>query len=127
MSQLVVYNANPFHQRVGDCVIRAISKATGQSWAETYMDIALKGLEMYDMPSSNAVWGEYLKDKGFVCNHVENGNKRFYTVKDFANDHKKGVYVLALSGHVICVKNGNVYDSWDSREEIPIYYWSKNS
>jgi len=35
------YNANPVNNRVGDCVIRAISKATGNTWEEIYTKIAL--------------------------------------------------------------------------------------
>lgn len=118
-------NLNPDHLRVGDCVIRAIAKATEQAWEETYIGVAIKGLEMHDMPSANHVWGAYLKDKGFVRKHVEDGNEQFYTVEDFAHDHPQGTYVLAISGHVVCVKDGVLYDSWDSREEIPIYYFER--
>ena len=39
----IKYNANPSNNRVGDCVIRAISKLTGMSWEKTYTEIALKG------------------------------------------------------------------------------------
>ena len=35
------YNANPYKIRVGDCVIRAISKALNQSWEDTYIDLTI--------------------------------------------------------------------------------------
>ena len=58
-------NPNPHGSYVGDCVIRALSIATGKTWSEVYTELALKGLQMCDMPSSNQVWGAYLKDNGY--------------------------------------------------------------
>ena len=51
----IYYNPNPQNNLVGDCVIRAIAKVTGQSWEQTYIKVALQGLTMHDMPSSNSV------------------------------------------------------------------------
>ncbi len=59
------YNPNPQGRVVGDCTVRAISKALGQSWEQTYIGLCLQGFLMGDMPSSNAVWGAYLRSKGF--------------------------------------------------------------
>ena len=59
------YNPNPQGNRVGDCVIRAISKITNQTWEKTYCELVIYGLMMCDMPSANHVWGKYLKDKGY--------------------------------------------------------------
>lgn len=118
-------NFNPRHRRVGDCVVRAISAALNQDWDTTYVGVALKGFEMADMPSSNAVWSAYLKDKGFSRHVVPHDMEDIYTVADFAKDHPKGTYVLGIDGHVVCVKDGSILDSWDSSEEIPVYFWGK--
>ena len=48
-----------------------------------------------------------------------------YTVADFAAEHPSGTYILSLSGHVVCVMDGDYYDTWDSGGEIPLYYWCK--
>lgn len=119
------YNPNPYASRVGDCTIRAISKATNQDWYKTYIDVCLKGLEICDMPSANEVWGAYLKDKGFTRRIIPDTCPHCYTVKDFCRDHPKGMYILALNGHVVAVFNGDYYDSFDSGEETVIYYWEK--
>lgn len=37
----IQYNPNPRGNRVGDCVIRAISKATGRDWETTYAGVCL--------------------------------------------------------------------------------------
>lgn len=117
------YNPNPIAARVGDCTIRAISKATGQSWEETYLNLCIYGLMKCDLPSANHVWGAYLKDKGFERSLVDDCGRDCYTVADFAEDHPEGTYILAISGHVVAVHNGDYYDSWNSGSEIPIYFW----
>lgn len=118
------YNPNPRARRTGDCVIRAISKALDQDWDTTYTGIVVTGFNEKDMPSGNYIWGEYLKDHGFRRHLVPDVGEP-YTVADFARDNPTGTYVLAISGHVVCVKQGNWYDTWQSGDEIPIYYWMK--
>ena len=50
------FNNNPKHKHnVGDCVIRAVSKALHVSWETAYIDMVMQGYLMADMPSSNAV------------------------------------------------------------------------
>lgn len=120
------YNPNPTAARVGDCTVRALCKALGQEWEETYMQLCLQGLSLCDMPSANSVWGAYLKSKGFRRGVVPEACPSCYTVKDFAAEHPHGTYVLALNGHVVALVNGNYYDTWDSGEEIPAYYWERS-
>ena len=119
------YNPNPYSARVGDCTVRAITCALDQTWEKTYIEICLYGLIGGDMPSANNVWGKYLKNKGFNRHLIPNTCPDCYTVRHFAKEHPKGIYILALNGHVVCVKDGYYYDSWDSGNEIPVYYWSK--
>ena len=121
----VFYNPNPSEKFVGDCVIRGISKIEKQAWEDTYIGISVQGLFMNDMPSSNAVWGAYLKSKGYRRYAIPDTCPDCYSVFDFAEDHKRGVYLLATGAHVVAVCNGDYYDAWDSGKEIPIYYWVK--
>lgn len=119
------WNPNPTGKNVGDCTVRAIAKAMEQDWASTYIGLALQGLMMSDMPSANAVWGAYLRSKGYKRHIVPDTCPDCYSVADFAQDHPDGVYILALSSHVVCVEDGEVWDSWDSSGETPLYYWEK--
>ena len=52
-------NPNPLGKQTGDCVVRAIAIATGQSWRDTYRELCKVGEIECDMPSSNFVWGVY--------------------------------------------------------------------
>lgn len=116
------YNANPDGIRGIDCTVRAISTALGERWNETYMGICVEGLLLRQMPSANAVWSAYLERRGFRRYPVP---RTIYTVKDFCLDHPDGTFVLALSGHVVCVIDGEYYDFWDSGDEIVIFYWEE--
>ncbi len=118
-------NVNPKANLVGDCVIRAVALATDIDWDSTYLSIATVGYEMKDMPSSNAVWGAYLRRIGFNRYVVSNDCPDCYTIEDFCKDHNNGIYVLATGTHAVTAIDGDYYDTWDSGKEIPIYYFTK--
>lgn len=107
--------------------MRAISKATGKEWGETYLAMAIEGYLEGDMPSANAVWGAYLRRIGYRRYMVPDTCPDCYTVGEFADEHPEGTFILALSGHVVCVQDGVIYDSWNSENEIVLYYWQKES
>ena len=72
------------------------------------------------MPSSDAVWGNVLRRHGFVKRVIQSTG----TARDFCLDHPDGIYVLAFGGHVAAVVDGFLFDSWNSSNEIPQYYWT---
>lgn len=115
------YNPNPYGKNVGDCTVRALSKALGQEWRKTYFDLCIEGALRGDMPSANATWGAYLRRNGYRRELAPEDA----TVSEFASEHPRGSYILALSGHVVCIQGGILYDSWDSSREIVLYFWRK--
>ena len=121
----IYYNPNPMGLSVGDCTIRAISKITNTSWEATYLNLILQGYKMYDMPSANRVWGEYLRENGYIRRTIPDTCPNCYTVRDFCIDHPVGRYILGTGEHVVAVVDGNYYDSWNSGNEIPIYYFER--
>ena len=118
-------NPNPNGSYVGDCVVRAIALAEDRTWNETYINLCLTGLVMYDMPSSNRVWDEYLKSLGYKKHVVPSDCPKCYTIKDFCGEFFSGIYIVGTGTHVVCVKDSNYLDTWDSGEETPLLYWSK--
>lgn len=114
----VYYNPNPTGRSVGDCAVRAVAKALDIDWEQAYALIALDGFSAGDMPSGDNVWGLTLKKHGFK-------KADCYTAEDFIKDHPSGTYVLGFGGHVATVKDGKLYDSWNSLREIPQFYWYK--
>ena len=125
MSRWKYFNPNPSGRNVGDCSIRAVSAALGTDWETAYAMIAKAGFNMNDVISSNSVWGAVLRMNGFYRHILPNTCPDCYTIEEFAEDHPKGTFVVGTGNHVVTVKNGEIWDSWDSSMEIPIYYWSR--
>lgn len=121
----IMANPNPVKRYTGDCVIRAISIAEDKLWDDVFVDLMLKSFEMKDIPSSNAVWSAYLHDLGYGRYVIPDTCPDCYTVEDFTFDHPDGIYILATGTHVVTVIDGNAYDTWNSLEETPIYYFKK--
>lgn len=120
-------NANPKKKSVGDCVIRAICVAENKEWDDIYLEVVLKGFEMKDIPSSNAVWGSYLKELGYARYIVPNTCPDCYTITDFVRDNPIGTYILATGTHVVVARDGSYMDTWDSGQETVIYYFEKEN
>lgn len=125
LSRWKQFNPNPINARVGDCTIRAICKALNSDWETVFAGVMVKACQLSDMPSANIVWSSYLREHGFKRYIIPNECPDDYTVNDFAIDHPYGTFVLALNGHVVAVVDGYFYDTWDSGNEIPLYYWSR--
>lgn len=119
----IQFNNNPAGRQVGDCSIRAVSKALGVDWETAYVMVTMNGFSMGDMPSSDSVWGATLRKNGFYRKSIPDSCPDCYTAKDFCEDNPEGVFVLGFGGHVATVVDGDLYDSWDSSNEVPQFYW----
>lgn len=120
----VEYNPNRFEKNVGDCVVRAVSKALDVSWETAYVMLCVEGFLLADLPSSNAIWSSLLKKKGFKRHTIEECPD-CYDVENFCEEHKKGIFVLGTGSHAVTVIDGNYFDAWNSGKENPLYYFSK--
>ena len=120
------FNPNPRHKRsVGDCTVRALSKALDIPWESAYIDLVSEGYEQGDMPSSNAIVDSYLRSKGFRKYALPNDCPDCYTFADFAGEHFKGNYVVCTGSHMACIQDGCLYDSWNSSDCTPLYYYER--
>lgn len=122
---MFIITPNPSGRSVGDCSIRAIAKALDIDWEDAYAKVVVNGFRMGDMPSSDSVWGSVLRMNGFYRESLPNECPDCYTAEDFCRDHPKGVYVLGFGGHVATVVDGNLFDSWNSLNEVPQFYWHR--
>lgn len=116
-------NPNPLGKQTSDCVVRAISIATEQSWKRTYRDLCAMGEIECEMPSSNYVWGLYLKEKSGEQFLLPESCPSCITVRAFSKKYPEGIYVIGTGSHAVAVIDGDYYDSWDSGNETPSYFW----
>lgn len=119
------YNPNPAGKKTGDCVVRAICKALDASWLDVYLGLCLDGARLGDWGNTNNVWSAYLKDRGFERQVIPNTCPDCYTIQDFASDNPDGTFIVATGTHAVCVKDGVIYDSWNSSQQVPIYFFKK--
>ena len=121
---------------MGDCVIRAISTALDLDWYVVHDDLCVLSRDMTDMPSSNRVWKTYLERQGFHEHIVDTDCPNCLTVEKFCIRHPKGTYIVStcdyssanqiivVGTHLLAVKAGDYYDTWDSGIDIPLSYFS---
>lgn len=110
------YNANPMGRRVNDCTIRAISRATGRSWDETYRELSLYAQALAVMPDDVFYIDAYLNEhfeKIFLC---KRNNK--LTVGDFIERNPYGTYLITMNGHITCVEDGVIYDTFNPSDRF---------
>lgn len=120
----IEYNPNPEGKNTDDCTIRAISKALDIDWDTAYVLLAYAGLMHRDMMHKNYVWGSLLEEHGFHRVSIPDTCPQCYSVRQFAADNPRGLFVLGTGSHVVTVKDGAWYDMWDSGGEVPIIvYW----
>ena len=120
------YNPNPLKKETGDCVVRAICKATGKDWDTVYWELFEIGLELKVMPNMDEAWKEYLNRAGFIYHPIKvtKGSKR-PKVDEFARSHKEGTYVLRVANHIVTCQDGFYYDIWDSGSKALYGYYEK--
>lgn len=116
-------NPNPKGKQVPDCVIRAISIALKRSWYDIYDDLCELGRRECNVPSADSVWGLYLQLLGAEAFLLPDSCPRCTTVSEFAKRYPRGTYIIGTGGHAVAVIDGDYYDSWNSGEEIPTFFW----
>lgn len=116
-------NPNPMHKEVPDCVIRALCIALNERWTDIYDDLCRLGRKECNMPSADAVWGKYLYQRGFEPFLIPSVCPKCVTVNEFTKMYPEGTYIIGTGSHAVAVINGDYYDSWDSGEEVPSFFW----
>ena len=120
-------NKKDLKDKYGDCVIRSMCKALDMEWLDVFDEMQPISREMQVPFNCRPCYEKYLEEvKGFNYTGISNkkGTKR-PTVESFARANRVGTYVLRLAHHIVTVVDGFYYDSWDSGQEVPIFYWAK--
>ena len=104
------YNANAVNRFTDDCVIRAISCATGKSW--DYVYDYLSDLAQYE--------GTLFDKKEFIIKYLD---RTFYRLKgiygrigEVSAMYPNSTLLISSNSHIVCSKNGVVIDTFDPRD-----------
>lgn len=138
------FNANPKNKRTSDCVVRALSAATGVTWDEVLNELFTIALKEKIALDDAATYGRYLKAHGWKKEKQprKNDNTKFtgaeWCVWLSVNrgDGDAGRIFAHIGGHhAVCIAPTNegdgincrykVLDTWDSTRGCIGNYWIK--
>lgn len=115
------HNQNPLKREVSDCVVRAISLAEDESWDKTYSRLSQIARMNGTLLDDVSFVEPYLNSKyEKVCYWCDKCNK---TVSDIASEYNKGIYLVTMKGHITCIIDGTLYDTWDCRDKTMWCVW----
>lgn len=113
------FNAHPKGLSVGDCVKRAITKATGKNYMEVQRELneckKVTGCSKFNEKKN---WKYYLEKKLGAIKisfPAVQGEERMNGER-FMNQYSKGTYILSMAGHLSVCVDGDIYDTWDCTE-----------
>ena len=110
------YNANPRGREVNDCTVRAISLATNRSWDTTYEELSKFAQAQAIMLDEVNYIDEYLERKFTKICGCKEGKQ--ITVGEFVKQNPYGTYLITMNGHITCLKDGIIYDTFDPRSHF---------
>lgn len=119
------HNENPKQNRAGDCVVRAIATATGETWETVYRELCDEGMKMRRMPNETKVYEAYLKKNGWrKMKQPRKSDNTRYTGCEFIDAYNLNNAIMHIgSHHVSCIVDGRVNDIWDCSEGCVGNYW----
>ena len=80
---------------------------------------------MADMPSANAITTAYLKKNGFRRRTIPDDCPDCYAMSGCGEAHAGGTCRIGTGSDLTTVIDGCLWDSWDSSNECPVYYFEK--
>ena len=114
------YNANAANRYEDDCVVRAISCATGKSW--DYVYDYLSDIAQYE--------GTLFDKRDFVINYLDRMYERIRGLKGsvgyISSLFPNNTILITTNGHITCSKSGVVYDTFDCRDREAEFIWLVN-
>ena len=116
-------NPNPSKKQVPDCVIRAICIALNKPWLEVSDELYSFARREYSVTCDDNVWGYYLYSLGFEPFLLPFSCPECVTINEFTKYYPVGRYIIGTGKHAVAIIDGNYYDSWDSGNEIPTFFW----
>ena len=115
-----IYNENPLGLFEDDCVVRSIACATNRTWDEVYDELS-------DLAQER---GTLLDKRTFVRWYLDTHFWRIikhpYKVIDVAKTFKNNVILCTVKGHIICIREGLILDSFYPGDRVVEDVWIVN-
>lgn len=134
MSNYIFYNPNP-NQRYKkdgtpmkwhgtDCTVRALSKAMDWTWVESFKYLCETAIKLQMTFDDIKVLQKVYEKLGFT-KHGYPVKTVKPTINEFCKQNPKGTFIISCTGHVVCIHNGKIYDTWNCGDCKVRSYYSK--
>lgn len=102
-------NANPWQMNEEDCMIRAITLATGKEYMEVHDDMVQLAYDKnWELTELRTGW-TYLVNNGYEACDLGDYKR---TVKQYATDIQEP-RIVVVNGHMTYCDGGNWFDTWN--------------
>ena len=121
------YNANPKNRKTSDCVVRALTIATGKDYKTIYTELFNISLENGYFLNEKRVEDVLLEREGFKKQKQPrkiDGTK--YKVKEVLQLTNAYIIVIRVAHHLTVVKDGVLLDIWNCSEKTINNYYILN-
>lgn len=121
------YNVNPKKRKTSDCVVRALTIATGKDYKTIYTELFNISLENGYFLNEKRVEDVLLEREGFKKQkqpRKPDGTK--YKVKEILQLTNADIIVIRVAHHLTVVKNGVLLDIWNCSEKTINNYYILN-
>ena len=118
------YNPHPKGLLTGDCVKRALTRASGKDYHQIQLDLnRLKKITKSKAFNDNKNWLHYVEKD---LHGTKLGEYRNMKIGDFAKLGLQGKFVISCRGHLTIVEDGILYDTWNSSFKAIGRVWEVN-
>lgn len=119
MAGYIYYNANPAGKHEEDCVVRAITLASGLPYEEVEHQLWFTGELLECVPLCRFCYSHLLtnvlKYEPVYCENM--------TIDEFAETHPFGTYLIRIDSHLTVIIDEILYDIFDCRDELCDLAW----
>lgn len=111
-------NLNPKQRNVSDCTVRAFALAHNISWYDAFDILTKYARKACIVLDDTSFIDEFLSDNyNYICYKCF-GEK--ITVRSLCTRYPIGIYLITMSGHITCMIDGVIYDTWNPSDK---YVW----
>lgn len=124
MTNFKEMNANPKNKKTTDCVIRALTIATGRDYWDVFEELCDLTKQTGLMFNEKRLEDKFLEANWFVkCKQPKKADGTKYTVRELDKICNDKIVIVRVAHHLTVVVNNTVCDTWDCRNKtINNYY-----
>ena len=109
----------------GDCVVRAITIALSLPYEMVFKGLCDLAKETGFFPNDDETFNLYLEQHGWIKNKPQRG--RGGGLKSLENFNSKDITAIVKTrGHLVCISDGTIYDTYDCKFSCAYSYWTKS-